>query len=315
VIFVRLLNLFVTMSGKPTVLFKDINKRSNDLLTRDFPSEKQESKVEWKTTAPNNTSFTTTFVKKKDGSVVGTAAPKYIFRDWNTTFTGEVNTKRELKAEVEVNQPAEVSGLKVTGTAQSIGDDHFGTLALQYQHELASLTASADYGKSKGSTLKGSVVTGHQGFSLGASCEYFVGHSSDSDMKEFEGALNYSHADFDVRAFAKMNTREEDDKNILGASYYHKVLPRDGKQLAVGAEVTYEHRDRDSKPELAFGAEYQWERDTVLKGKIDTAGSLGFSYKQKFSDRTSLTISSTVDTHNLANKNAASVSFSLNLMD
>jgi len=301
--------------SKTQALFKDLNKRSNDLLTKEFPSEKQENKVEWKTNAPNNVTFTSTFLKKKDGSLVGTFAPKYVFQDWNTTFTGEVNTKRELKGEVEVNQPADVSGLKITTTAQSCGEDNFGTFAFQYQHELASLTGSADYGKVKGSTLKGSVVTGAQGFALGASCEYFLGHATDSDMKEFEGSLTYAHSDFDLRAFARMNNREEEDKNILGASYYHKVNSKDKKQLAIGAEVTYEHRDADAKPQLVFGAEYEWEKNTTLKGKFDTAGSLGFSYKQKFSDRTSLTLASTVDTNNLGAKNAAAFAFYLNLVN
>jgi len=303
------------MSTKQQPLFKDLKKRSNDLLTKDFPSEKQENKVEWKTNAPNNVTFTSTFTKRKDGSVVGTVSPKYVFKDWNTTFTGEVNTRRELKGEVEVANPADVAGLKVTATAQSSTEDNFGILAVQYQHELASLTGSADYGKGKGSTVKGSIVTGAQGFALGASCEYFLGHAQDSDMKEFEAAINYSHSDFDIRGFARMNSREEEDKNIIGASYYHKVHGKDNKQLALRAEVVYEHKEADAKPQLVFGTEYQWERDTTLKAKFDTTGLLGFSYRQKFSDRTSLTLASTMDTNNLGAKNAASFGFSLNLVD
>jgi len=303
------------VTSKPLPLFKDLNKRTTDLLTKDFPSEKQENKIEYQTNAPNNVSFTSSFLKKKDGSVVGTVSPKYFFKEWNTSFTGEVNTRRELKGEVEVTNPADVAGLKVIATTQSIGEDAFGTLAVQYQHELASLTGSADYGKAKGSILKGSVVTGTQGFALGASCEYFLGNSQDSDMKEFEGSLSYTHSDFDIRVFARMNSRDDDDKNILGASYYHKVRARDNTQLSIGAEAVYEHRESNTKPHLLVGTEYQWEKDTTLKAKIDTAGLLGLSYKQKFSDRTSLTLSSTIDTENLGAKNIASFGFSLNLVD
>jgi len=46
-------------------LFKDLNKRNSDLLTKDFPSEKKENKVDWKGETSSNISFETSLTQKK----------------------------------------------------------------------------------------------------------------------------------------------------------------------------------------------------------------------------------------------------------
>jgi hypothetical protein len=289
-------------------LFGDLGKRVSDLLTKEFPSEKQENKFAWKGQANNEVTLETTFLQRKDGSILGTFAPKYKHKDWNTTFSADINTKREVKAEVAVEDLLNVEGLKTTLTGFSRGNDNFGTVGVEYKHELATVAASVDYGKASGSTVKASAVIGTQGIALGASTEYFFG--GESELKELTTVLSYASSEFDITAFGRIQQSEE-DKNELGATYFHKI----NSDWQVGAEATFDTAHNDAKPKLTFATQYFLHNDTILKGKFDTTGKLGLSYQQKYNRNAKLTISSTIDTNNLGGKNSSTFGFSLSLTD
>jgi len=290
-------------------LFADLGKRVNDLLTKEFPSEKQENKFNWKGQASNEVTLETTFLQRKDGSILGTFIPKYKHKDWNTTLSADINTKKEVKAEVAVEDLLNVDGLKTTLTGFSRGSDNFGTLGLEYKHELATVNASVDYGKSGGSTVKASAVIGAQGIALGASTEYFFG--GESELKELTTVLSYASPDFDITAFGRIQNQNDEDKNELGATYFHKI----NSDWQVGAEATFETANTDAKPKLSFATQYLLQSDTLLKGKFDTNGKLGLSYQQKYNRNAKLTISSTIDTNNLGGKNSSTFGFTLSLND
>jgi len=290
-------------------LFGDLGKRVSDLLTKEFPSEKQENKFAWKGQANNEVTLETTFLQRKDGSILGTFAPKYKHKDWNTTFSADINTKREVKAEVAVEDLLNVEGLKTTLTGFSRGNDNFGTIGVEYKHELATVAASADYGKASGSTVKASAVIGTQGIALGASAEYFFG--GESELKELTTVLSYASPDFDITAFGRIQNQNDEDKNELGATYFHKI----NSDWQVGAEATFETANTDAKPKLTFATQYLLQNDTILKGKFDTNGKLGLSYQQKYNRNAKLTISSSIDTNNLGGKNSSTFGFTLSLND
>jgi len=289
-------------------LFGDLGKRVSDLLTKEFPSEKQENKFAWKGQANNEVTLETTFLQRKYGSILGTFAPKYKHKDWNTTFSADINTKREVKAEVAVEDLLNVEGLKTTLTGFSRGNDNFGTIGVEYKHELATVAASADYGKASGSTVKASAVIGTQGIALGASAEYFFG--GESELKELTTVLSYASSEFDITAFGRIQQSEE-DKNELGATYFHKI----NSDWQVGAEATFDTAHTEAKPKLTFATQYFLHNDTILKGKFDTTGKLGLSYQQKYNRNAKLTISSTIDTNNLGGKNSSTFGFTLSLND
>jgi len=290
-------------------LFADIGKRVSDLLTKEFPSEKQENKFTWKGNASNDVSMETTFLQRKDGSILGTFAPKYKYEDWNTTFSAEVNTKKEVKAEIAVQNLLNVDNLKTTLTGYSKGNDNFGTFGVEYKHELATASASVDYGKASGSTVKASGVVGAQGISLGLSSEYFFG--GESELKDLTAVLSYSSSEFDISAFGRIQNQNDEDKNELGATYFHKV----NSDWHVGAEAIFDTANTDTKPKLTFASQYYLHNDTILKGKFDTAGKLGLSYQQKYNKFAKFTVSSTIDTNNLGGKNSSNFGFSLALND
>jgi len=292
------------MPSKP-VFYKDLNKRNSDLLTKDFPSEKKENKIEWKGETSNRVSFETTMLQKNDGSILGTYLPKYKFKDWNTTFSAELKTNKDFKAEAAVEDQF-APGLKTTLAGESKGEDLFGTVGVEYKHDVAAITGSVDYGQASGSNLKASTVIGSQGFLLGASVDYFLGNSNDSTLREFAATAAYSVDEFDAGVFGKI--LPDRDSNILGANYFQRV----NSELNFGAEVTFDTQNPEVKPKLTAAAQYRVDPDALTKLKFDTLGKVSLSWQQKFKSAR-LTVSGTVDTNNVSGKNASSFGFNVSL--
>jgi len=286
-----------------------LGKRLNDLLTKEFPSEKGENKVSWKGSPNKDTTLETSIVQRKDGAIVGTFAPKYNHREWGTTFSAEINTRKEVKVEATAEDLLSVDGLKTTVTGYSKGTENYGEFGVEYKHEMATVTASVDYGKAIGSTVKASAVVGSQGVALGAKTEYFFG--GESELKDLTTVLSYGSTEFDITAFGRIQSQNDEDKNELGASYFHRV----NADWQVGAEAIFETANTDAKPKLTFGTQYIWNPETIVKAKFDTAGKLGLSLQQKWNRNAKITIASTIDTNNLGGKNAATTSFTLALND
>jgi hypothetical protein len=289
--------------AKPS-FFKDLNKRLSDLLTKEYPSEKQENTIEWKGTTEGNVTVENKFTQKKDGSWFGTLMPKYRFKQYNTTVSGELNTKKEWKVEAAVEDKL-VDGLKTTVAANSKGDDNFATFGLDYKHEYAALSVSAEYGKPNGSTVKPSFVVAHQGFFLGALAEYFVG--TESSLKDLHTILGYSATDYEGGVFGRIRSVDDEEKNEIGLNYFQRV----NDDLSFGAEIAVDTANAEVKPKLTLGSRYVIEKDSVVKTKFDTDGKLGFSYNQKFNKNTKLTLSSTVDTNNFSSKGSGQFGFAL----
>lgn len=294
----------------PVTLFKDITKRNSDLLTKEYPSEKQENKIEWKGETLNGVTFETNFVQKKDGSYVGTFIPKYKIKEHGATVSAEINTKKDFKGEIAVENKF-ADGLKTTLSWQTKGEDRFATVGVDYKQDSGNVSVTADYGKAAGSTAKASGVVGYQGFSLGASAEYFVGNSQESQLKEVHSVLTYGTPEFDLAVFGRIKAGEEEDTNEIGFNYYHGV----NSDLTVGTEVSFDTANTEAKPKLVFGGQYIYDKETTLKSKFDTTGQLSFSYGQKLNKHTKLTLSTTLDTNNLGGKNSSSLGFILSFTD
>jgi len=287
------------------VFYKDLNKRSSDILTKDFPSEKKENKVDWKGETSSQVSFETSLLQKADGSMLGTFTPKYRLREWNTTLTAELKTNRDFKAEMAIDNHF-TPGLKTTLTGESRGEDLVGTVGIEYRHELATFAGSVNYGQTGGSTIKVSTVVGSQGVQLGADFDYFLDAAGNDSALKFNATASYSTPEFDIGAFGKILNGK--DSNILGANYFQRV----NSDVCVGAEISFDTQNPDVKPKLTAAAQYLIDADAVCKGKFDTNGKLGLSYSQRFKS-SRLVVASTIDTNNLSGKNASSVNFNLSL--
>jgi len=294
--------------SKPQTYFKDLSKRANDIISKEFPIE---NKVEWSGVTDSGVLLETNFSQKKDGSVSGTLTPSYKYKDWGATFLAELTTRKEFKAEVSL-QDQIVEGLKTTISEQSKGGEVFTTAGAEYRNELVSVTATADYGKEAGSTVKGTAVVGRQGFALGVSGEYFLGlaNNATSDLKEVNVTLGYSAVDMDITTFGRLKTLEDEDKTEVGASFFHRVNP----VLSVGSEISFDVGNADTaKPKLTVAGQYLFSPDTLLKAKLDTDGKLGLSYQQLFNRSCKLTLGGSIDTTNPGGKGSSVFGFNLSL--
>jgi len=294
--------------------FKDVGKRVNDLLTKEFPSDKKEQKVEWKSVTYDGLKLDFS-IKTEEGregpKTSGTIRNEYFHRQVGANFVAELNTDREFKGEVSVADKF-VKGAKGIFTVQSQRKDaldYFGTVALEYKHEYASATATAEYGRFTDNALKGSLVVGTQGVSIGANAEY-LRRETGVDLKEFKCAVTYASDEFDIVGYGKVNqTKSKQSNTELGASYYHKL----NSDLAVGTEVKFDVTNPDKKPALAFGTAYRLQADSVLKARYDTEGKLGLSLAQQVNKTVKLLVSATVDTNSPSGKNGTNVGFNISL--
>lgn len=288
------------------VFYKDLNKRSSDILTKDFPSEKKENKVDWRGETSSQVSVEASLLQKADGSMLGTFTPKYRVRDWNTTLSAELKTNRDFKAEVAIDNHF-TTGLKTTVSGQSQGEDLSGTLGVEYRHELATFNGSVTYGQSAQSTIKASTVVGSNGMQLGADFDYMIDAAGNDSVLKFNAAASYSTSEFDIGAFGKILNGK--DSNILGVNYFQRV----NSDVCVGTEISFDTQNPDIKPKLVAAAQYLIDSDAVFKTKFDTNGKLGLSYAQRFKSAR-LVVAGTIDTNNLSGKSqSSSVNFNLSL--
>jgi hypothetical protein len=297
-------------------LFKDVGKRLSDLITKDFPSEKKETKAEWKSTTPAGVKleFNIRTEEGRDGpKTVGLIKNEYVYQPYNTTFTAELNTEREFKGEASV-QDKLVKSLKNTFTLQSqnkkSGLEYFGIVGLEYRHKNASVTLSTEVGRATDNALKASAVVGHQGVTIGTSAEY-LRKDSTTELKELKSSVGYSSDEFDVVAYGKVNQKDLRKTTEVGATYYHKL----NSNVAVGTEVKFDvtTKDADKKPTLTFGTQYKVDADTLVKAKFDTEGKLGLSYQLQVNKNTKLTAAATIDSNDPSSKHGTQFGFNLAL--
>jgi len=128
------------------VLFKDVRKRSSDLLTKEFPGDKSEKKLEYKGDTASGVGFETLFLQDDKGTITATVKPKFTYKQYNAEVNGEFNTKQDVKVEASV-QDQFVSGLKTITSINNKKGEVFGALGVEYKHENAAVNATVDFGK------------------------------------------------------------------------------------------------------------------------------------------------------------------------
>lgn len=283
---------------------KDVPKRVNDLLTKEFPKE---YKLEWKGKTSAGVECETSVVQGPKGTLgFFKSTVKNAVR--NVDVSGEANTDKSLRGEVTIKNEL-ADGLTTILTADSNKDGTYGTFALEYVRDNASFTASSDYGKDAGSTVKASVALGQGkvGFVAGTIAEFFVG-SPANRLQSFTANLGYRSREFDFVAFNRVKGAGDSRKNECGVNYFHSV----NSDLSIGTEFAVDTTSSGAK--LSIGSEWRQTADTTVKTAFDTTGLINFSYQQRFSPRLKTTLSATVDSSNLS-KNSAVYGVSLNFTD
>lgn len=297
-------------------LFDTIGSSLNKLLTYDYQSENQEFRAEWKSITKGGVFLSTAYTRNcATGAATASVSPSYFHSPWRTWFRTEVNTNRDLKVEAEsVDLASFVPGATATVTGQIRNREPSVTTKVDYQHEYASLSASADLGKKEGSTFRTSALTGVQNLRVGCAMEYFASAngSEPSAIKETKGVVAFVQPDFELHGTYKLDMHPRDDvKSEVGLGFFHQV----NRFLHAGAQLTTDVNKRE-KAKLTVGCEYRMAEDTVVKAKADTDGIVSAALlAARWNANTSLQLSGTFDTKNLSGKDGTKIGVLLSLND
>jgi len=275
---------------KQVPLYKDHGKTLNDLLTKDFPGS---LKFELNTTSENGLKFTTVVEQKSGKAGSDGHAPQVMFGSFQTkldltskygcSITGTVDTEL-LKWEIILTDLFK-SGVKSTfkGSAnmeklkEVYGDVEYKTS--NYNGSLA-FNLKDDVPK-----LEGTFVIGNDGSSLGA---------------KVVGLLPEESKEGGIESVAVAGGLNRGPLDIVGV-VTNKLA--DGFAPTVGLNLLYKH-----SPEATFGtnvqwnphkaladglkvdavAEYAFDKESTMKAKASTDGSVGLAWKQKLSSKLTL---------------------------
>jgi len=279
--------------GKTAVVFKDIGKACNDLLSKDYKVGK--SSVEVKSKTSSGVTLTPTATKTGD-KVSGSLAAKYALMPWLTS-EATLNTCGALDLTIEACD-ALSQGLTLTAECSATGKGNCllskGTLIADYKTEVGTCKASYDY---YSDTLTAAASFVYGAFVGGVDCSYNTGKGA---LSKYSTACQLTQPDFVVSAKCASNK----GALTLGCGYYHTVSP----DLQIGVDLCKPLEKADLG--IEFGCAYKLDKETSVKGKVDADGKLSASYKQKLSKLTTMTLAAQIDTVNL---NEAKHKFGLQL--
>jgi len=270
--------------GKTATVFKDIGKACNDLLSKDYKVGK--TTVEVKSKTPSGVTFTPEATKSGD-AVSGTLAAKYAFAPW---IEGEAKFGTSGSVDLSIEAADAITkGLVMTAecSRQSPGKPGLlatGNLIADYKSELFSCKSSFDYYKKD---LLASVSTVYAAWAMGVDCTY---SGSKGVLAKYAAACQYVQPEFIVSA----KCEDKSGSKTLSCTYYHKV----SSDMQLGVSLAKPLAKSDVA--IQFGCAYKLDKDTTVKGKVDSDGILCTSYKQKISPLTTMTLAAQVDTVNLA---------------
>lgn len=268
-----------------TVAFKDIGKACSDLLTKDFKTGK--NTVELKTKTPNGFTFTPSSTKSGD-KLDGSLKTVYAVGGGMETEVN-VSTAGVLKCTFEAADViAKGMTCKLEGETPAPGKGGLLSSGLtEVVYKSGAIRCQTSYDFYKGD-LVANATGAFTGLTVGAECGY---NTSKSALTKYSAACQFVQPDFTVSG-KLVEATAKPGMNFSGG-YYHKV----SGDMQVGAELSKAASKTDV--DLAFGCSYKLDKDTTVKGKVDSDGKLLASFKQKLSPLTLLTLAAEIDTVNL----------------
>lgn len=283
------------MSSAGPALYNDLNKRTIDLLTKDFPTT---PKIEFKPKLPSGLGFDASVVEK-DASLVGTVTPKYQFEHavyGSTLLSLSTNTKRNLKVEATSTELAK--GLKVILTATGSQTVSAG---FEYKQPSFSANSTLNLISPKGSTGVFATVLGYQGHHIGLQTDFNVSTNTLNDINA-NVTINPDHH-IQLGLFARFK------KNTIGGRVFHQTT----KNIAFAAEAEANYLNNNETPKFTVGLEYAIDSNNTVKGKIDTNGTVGASFITKLNEHVKLAFATSLNTDNLSAASKSSYGFSITI--
>jgi voltage-dependent anion channel protein 2 len=266
------------------VLFKDFGKKANDVLSEDFVKDQT---LELKT-AGNGLNFTTKFVRNEKGALTGLFSTKLKHGSTNGTIKLESGNKTSVEAIIEDPIP----GLKVKfNGSQAPGKDKAGNALMnisakttaEFKREMIAFSLAVDPAKP---TLNASVAAGNKDMAVGAEGVYAAGV-----VKGIKAGFHFTESSGKTGGSCVYDV----DKAAVCVRALHNL----DSSITVAVQL-----DHDSKKdELTAGLNYNLDKTTFTKAKLNTAGLLTLLYSQKIRPSVTLRLGGSVDTHNLDKPN------------
>jgi voltage-dependent anion channel protein 2 len=270
--------------GKTATIYKDIGKACSDLLSKDYKVGK--NTIEVKTKLPSGVTATPTVTKSGD-SIAGTLAAKYAFAPW---LTGEATLGTSGSVELNIEAADAITkGLTLTAECAKAAPgkpDLLASANLIAEYKQEAFTCKASFDPIKNDLLCNASTTMGD-ISAGLDCSYCTRKGA---LQKYAAACQFVQPEFIVGA----KCESKSGNMTLGCSYFHKVSG--DMQLGVALSKPL------AKPDVGieFGTAYKIDKDTTVKGKVNSDGMLFTSYKQKLSSLTTMTLAAQIDTINLA---------------
>ncbi|KAI5061857.1 hypothetical protein GOP47_0022396 [Adiantum capillus-veneris] len=256
--------------GKGPGLFSDIGKKAKDLLTKDYL---QDQKLVITTETESGISFTSSSLKKGD---LLTCDILTQFKNKNVTTEIKVDTNSAVSTTVTVDELAR--GLKTILSATV--PDNSGKLEAQYRHEHAGICSVV--GLTSVPVVELSAAFGGEGFALGGEVAFDTGSGV---FKKYNAGVGLIKPDFSAALLVS------DKAETLKASclYYF-----DDIKTTVAGEVL--HRLPNSNTTFTVGCAHALDSLTTVKARLNNHGNLGALLQHEFMPKSTLTISTEVDT-------------------
>lgn len=261
--------------GKGPGLFTDIGKKAKDLLTKDYT---QDQKITVTTQTESGLGFTSTGVRKGEAFVGDVVAQ---FKNKNVTTDIKVDTNSNIFTTVAVDDFA--PGFK-TIFKFTIPDTKSGKMEVQYHHEHAGI--SSVVGLTAVPVVELNAALGAEGFSIGGEVAF---DTESGAFTKYNAGVGLTKPDFSTAVLLL------DKGDMLKASYLHNISS--DTKATVAAEIS--HKFSTNENTFTVGSAYALDPLTSVKTRLNNHGKLGALLQHEWKPKSTVTISTEVDTKDL----------------
>mmetsp|Transcript_33976 Transcript_33976/g.77642 ORF Transcript_33976/g.77642 Transcript_33976/m.77642 type:complete len:293 (-) Transcript_33976:69-947(-) len=272
--------------------FGDIGKKASGTLEDDY---KYDCKFDLKSKASNGVTFQSTITRNgASQGILGALKSTWKCCNW-AKMEGTLDTAGKVEGTVDMENFAPNSKVSVQG---GVSGKFKGSA--EYKHEYVTLQGAVETAGDAGNftNLSGSVVVGHNGFSIGVDAKQVVEKDKsgkESQVFKKDGAAQYDGGDF----IASIHCTKK--ANLMIARYAHMF--KNGNLVAAG-EVQYDRVKRADKEKqqhkFTVGVSNKIDSDTSVRAKLDSEGLASVVYIQRLRPEVTAKLSGQIDTTKLS---------------
>jgi len=261
--------------------YSDLGKQARDIFGKGYHFGLW--KLDCKTKTESGVEFSTSGHSNQDtGKVFGSLETKYKVPEYGLTFTEKWNTDNTLYTDVTHTDKL-LKGLKLTfeGSFAPQSGNKNGKLKVSYGHDLVQVNSDVNLDLA-GPVVNASAVVGWEGWLAGYQTAF---DTQKGKLVTNNFALGYTNKEIAV-------TTNVNDGNEFNGSIYHKV----NNTLGCGVQLSWTSGSNATK--FGIGAQYNLEKDAVVRAKVNNSSQIGLSYQQKLRDGVTATLSTLIDGKN-----------------